>query len=278
MNCVRSWNKLNPSDNWRIKPQRYPQVLHDNNNNNNNWRLIPQWYPYYGKSSKSGTVRYQQYASGWQQLIDNHRTYRNFRKCCKVKHWKNTLDEQKGIERMVGFLNCNPSSSLQQKITYKEKTTTKMNMCNGGGGGHHYQYTETSPELTPLSLLLLPPSLSSSSSLLLPDEGSVKVFSLSSYDNDLFAAVIRNIRTFSSQRNHILYLAVLVLIFLRESSLQLTTDLCSMFTSPAVESLLKRLVIILRYKKKMVDSCIIVYNVERIAYNMICNHYHYGIK
>lgn len=267
---VRSWN---PSENWRIKPQGYSY------NNNNNWRLIPQWYPYYGKNNtftnnnknKDDTVGYRQYASGWQQLIDNHRTYRNFRKYYNVKYWKNTFDEQKGIERMIGFLNYKPSLQQQQrkKSFFEEKTIAKINKC---GGGHH-RYTEALPELTPLSLLLLPPPLSSSI-LPIPDEGSVKVFSLSSYDNDLFATVIRNIRTFSSQRNHILYLAVLMLIFLRESSLQLTTDICSMFTSPAIESLLNRLVIILRYKKKMVDSCIIVYNVERIAYNMICNYYY----
>jgi len=117
---VRSWN---PSENWRIKPQGYSY------NNNNNWRLIPQWYPYYGKNNtftnnnknKDGTVGYRQYASGWQQLIDNHRTYRNFRKYYNVKYWKNTFDEQKGIERMIFFLIINHHYNNNKKSLFLKK-------------------------------------------------------------------------------------------------------------------------------------------------------------
>jgi len=271
-------NNIRNRDNWRLLKSQY-----NDNNNNNNHRHDHHHH------------QHPHHRHGWQQLIDDHRVYRNFRKCNKAKSWSNASDEHEGVVEMISYLNSNNEHiqkqqqqriSLYDTVTVSTETTEKE-ICNS-----------VATVLTlPMSSLLQPPllpsllpppllssSFSSSSSSFsssspsyfsnIPEEGIVKVFSLSSRDNNLFATVARNVKTFSYHRDHILYLAVVAFIFLRESSLVLTpTDMKSMFNSPVVESLLKKLIIILQYENKTVETCMIIYNVERVAYDVICDYY-----
>nr|BDT62245.1 MAG: hypothetical protein [Penaeus semisulcatus majanivirus] len=263
-------NNIRNRDNWRLLKSQY----NDNNNNHQHDHQHPH------------------HRHGWQQLIDDHRVYRNFRKRNKAKSWSNASDEHEGVVEMISYLNSNnehtQKQQQQQRISlYDTGTvsteTTEKEICDSVATVLTLPMSSLSQP--PLLRTLLPPPLLSSSlsssfssspsySSDIPEEGIVKVFSLSSRDNNLFATVARNVKTFSYHRDHILYLAVIAFIFLRESSLVLTpTDMKSMFNSPVVESLLKKLIIILQYEKKTVETCMIIYNVERVAYDVICDYY-----
>nr|BDT61696.1 MAG: hypothetical protein [Marsupenaeus japonicus endogenous nimavirus] len=239
----------------------------------NNWRLKPQWYPWNKDDDGGDCNKIRQYASGWQQLINDHRIYRNFRKSHKMKHWKNASDEKEGIVEMVNYLNGNHS---YEKVLHEHKNSTndKIRSCESQIKKNDNQKCKEMVVSAALSSSLLSPSSSlEPPSLAIPNEGSVKVINLSSHDREVFAKNVRNVGKLSYQGNYILYLAVLVFLFLRESSLITPTDLYSMFNSPFVKAFLKRLVILLQYEKKAVATCIIVYNVERVTHDLICDFY-----
>nr|BDT62926.1 MAG: hypothetical protein [Trachysalambria curvirostris majanivirus] len=213
--------------------------------------LIPQWYKkqyensrYLGKHQGNSKVYYHNKKKDVYSC-KKIPLYRKYTKGYKYNtFFNNNNDEIEGIEMVDSLINASWLDSCQRNKYDNEHTKDDI-VC----------------EFKKLGSIIA-------------HYGSTRVFPFSSSNTELFNSVAKSIRKTCTYYNNMRYLAIIVFLLIKNSSMKLTVDDMTPYLNSIFNYLYRKITIILKYQGNSVQSCIVICNINHVINNIIYDYYY----